>query len=211
MTDRIVLFARQPVAGHVKTRIADAVSSPTAAAVYGALLEHSIDVVRRTGLPWSLSLAAPADPVWTAALSVAAEVQVEGDLGRRMDACLQRWFGAGADRVVIVGSDIPGVAPGHLRDAFDALDRHAVVLGPAGDGGYWLVGQREPGVDCFSGVPWSSPDTLAATRRRLEELGLTWAEIDTLSDLDTVDDLRRTVDDPDIDPDLRHRLRALLR
>ncbi len=211
MTDRIVVFGREPRVGRVKTRIADAVGASTAAAVYGALLDHTIEVVRSIGMPWTLSIAAPADPGWAATLPIEIEVQAEGDLGRRMHVCLQRWLTDGADRVVLIGSDIPAVSPDHLWSAFDALTDCAVVLGPAGDGGYWLVGQRAPGVDCFSGVPWSSPHTLAATRKRLEELGVAWTEIDTLSDIDTVDDLRRAIDDSRVDPDLRHRLRTLLR
>jgi hypothetical protein len=213
VTDRIVVFGRQPEAGRVKTRVAGGIGSTAAAEVYGELLGHTIDVVQRSGLPWILSLAAPAEPGWreTLPVEVEVEVQVEGDLGRRMHACLQQWFADGADRVVIVGSDIPGLTPGHLRSAFERLGDRAVVLGPASDGGYWLVGQRAPGVDCFSGVPWSSPETLAATRRRLDDLAVEWGEIDPLSDIDTIDDLRRIVDDPHIDPGLRHRLRALLR
>jgi rSAM/selenodomain-associated transferase 1 len=169
-----------------------------------------MSAVHATGLPWSLSLAGPADPRWTGAMPVDAELQVEGDLGRRMHACLHRWFDDGAERVLIVGSDISGLASSHVLTALAALDGHEVVLGPSGDGGYWLMGQRAPGVDCFTGVPWSSPDTLAATRQRLEELGAAWHELEVLTDIDTLDDLEHTLDDPRVDAELRHRLRAMM-
>ncbi len=81
-----------------------------------------------------------------------------------------------------------------------------MVLGPAADGGYWLVAQRRPGVDLFSGIVWSSPGTLAATRQRLEALAVTWVELDELSDIDTEDDLRAELADSRIDPGLCERL-----
>ncbi len=81
-----------------------------------------------------------------------------------------------------------------------------MALGPAADGGYWLVAQQRPGVDLFTGIPWSSPDTLAATRRRLEALGATWVELDRLNDLDTEADLRAALADPRLAPELRDRL-----
>jgi glycosyltransferase A (GT-A) superfamily protein (DUF2064 family) len=115
-------------------------------------------------------------------------------------------FGEGADRVLVVGSDLPKLGVDHLRSAERALDAADVALGPAADGGYWLVAQKRPGVDLFSGIPWSSPDTLAATRRRLEALGATWVELDRLNDLDTEADLRAALADPGLAPELRDRL-----
>lgn len=210
MTRRLVVFAREPVSGRVKTRLAEGIGARPAAEAYAALLDHTAAAVRRVGVPWSVSVAEPSRPGWAARLAAEVEVQADGDLGQRMHACLVRWFSLGAQRVVIVGSDIARLSPAHLERALEALDRHPVVLGPATDGGFWLVGQRPPGFDCFSGVPWSTPDTLAATRRRLEALRVRWTEIDALPDVDTTDDLRRAIDDPLVDLALRRRLRAIL-
>jgi glycosyltransferase A (GT-A) superfamily protein (DUF2064 family) len=121
-----------------------------------------------------------------------------------------RRFAAGAEKVVLVGSDVPGLASRHLAAAFDLLEETGVVLGPAADGGYWLVGQRAPGRDLFSCVQWSSERTLEMTRRRLEERGVGWEEVETLRDLDTVEDLRVILETEGLDPGLRDELRGFL-
>ena len=88
------------------------------------------------------------------------------------------------------------------------MDTHPVVLGPAVDGGYWLVGQRPPGIDLFSSIPWSTSSTLAATRERLSSLGTRWHELDELADLDTEQDLLRALSSRSVDSELADRLRS---
>jgi len=187
----IVVFGREPVPGRTKTRLARAIGAERAAAVSRALLERALTEAAATGVPVVLSLAAPLTGVWSPPGGVAVEVQCDGDLGRRMGDAFSRRFAAGAERVLLVGSDCPGTDAGRLGAALRLLDTHPVVLGPARDGGYWAIGQRAPGVDCFTGVPWSSPETLRATRERLRGLGVPWAETVTLADVDTVEDLER--------------------
>jgi glycosyltransferase A (GT-A) superfamily protein (DUF2064 family) len=123
-----------------------------------------------------------------------------------MRDAFDRRFGDGFDRVVIVGSDCPRLEVEHLTGAVKALRDAAVVLGPAADGGYWMVAQRRPGVDLFTGIPWSSPDTLTETRQRLENLGAAWVEIEALDDIDTEADLRTALTDPRLAPELRQQL-----
>jgi hypothetical protein len=84
------------------------------------------------------------------------------------------------------------------------------VLGPSADGGYWLVGQRRPGHDLFTGVPWSSPEVLHATRRRLLELKVAHEELRTLRDIDTLSDLEAVVADTELDETLRRRISRLV-
>ncbi len=185
MRTAVVVFAREPVPGRAKTRLAATVGGIAAAAVYAALFENTLAVAAGTGFDLVLSLAEPPSPAWTGCLGWRWEVQSGADLGNRMLKAFEVRFGEGYDRVLIVGSDVPNLGVDHLRSAERALDTAAAVLGPASDGGYWLVAQRRPGVDLFSGIPWSSPDTLAATRRRLEQLRVTWSELEQLDDLDT--------------------------
>jgi rSAM/selenodomain-associated transferase 1 len=206
-----VVFAREPVAGRVKTRLAAEVGDATAALVYEALLEHALAGVAGSGLEPVLSLAEPPSPGWTALRGRRWEVQRPGSLGSRMAEAFDVRFGEGYDRVIVVGSDVPGLRSDHLVSAERALDAADVVLGPATDGGYWLVAQRRSGADLFSGVPWSSPDTLAATRRRLRTLGVKWVELQELNDLDTEADLSAAIADPLIHPELRRRLRQACR
>ncbi len=185
----VVVFGREPVSGRVKTRLARTIGDEPAAAVYAGLLEHTLKVARATGVEVVLSLAEPAGDGWSPPLPVRLEVQGAGDLGRRMADAFTRRFIAGADAVVLVGSDCPGLRPRHLTAAFAVLETAPVALGPASDGGYWLVAQRPPGIDLFRRVPWSGPDTLAATRARLRALGVAWRELEILDDVDTADDL----------------------
>ncbi len=86
-----------------------------------------------------------------------------------------------------------------------------MVLGPALDGGYWLVAQRQPGVAMFQGVPWSSPETLVATRSRLTELGVRYAELEPQRDVDTLEDLRAVVRDDGAPASLREQLAGIVR
>ena len=84
------------------------------------------------------------------------------------------------------------------------------MLGPADDGGYWLIGQRQPGYDLFSGIPWSSPDTLTCTRCRLRSLEVAWSELETLGDIDTGPDLEREIAAGTLDPSIRDVLARVL-
>lgn len=206
MSAALVIFAREPIPGRVKTRLAEAVGAETATAVYTALYEHTVATACASGIGATISLAEEPGREWAETLDLPFEIQGRGDLGERMAECFRRRFAEGRSRVVIIGSDNAHLKPDHLRSAFAALDDLPVVLGPADDGGYWLIGQRAPGVDLFTDVPWSNPETLDLTRARLRHLGVEWAEIETLPDIDTVDDLIRAIEDPRVPAALRRSL-----
>lgn len=210
MSRRLVVYAREPIAGRVKSRLAAAIGADHAAAVYELLLEHAVEVARRSGVEWTVSFAEPPSAHWVERLEGRVEVQQAAGLGGRLLDTFTRHFEQGALEVVVVGSDCPALRPLEVRRAFHALARHAVVLGPARDGGYWLVGQRGPPLDLFSGVPWSSSETLAATRRRLTALGTSWEEVATMADVDTEADLSVALKDTEVASRLRHRLVRVL-
>lgn len=209
MSAALVIFAREPIPGLVKTRLAEVVGAGTATSVYTALLEHTVATARAAGIGAMISLAGEPGREWAETLDLPFEIQGGGDLGERMAECFRRRFAEGRSRVVIIGSDNAHLKPEHLRSAFTALDDLPVVVGPADDGGYWLIGQRAPRVDLFTDVPWSSPDTLEATRVRLRTLDIPWRELDTLPDIDTAEDLGKATTDPRIDETLRSRLNHL--
>lgn len=189
---RLVIFAKAPVLGAVKSRLAADVGVVEAARWYRA---NCARLVRRLGGRgrWQLLVAlspcrAAADTSWPGIfpLHVPRIPQGPGTLGARMARVLNL---AGPGPVVIVGSDIPSIEPRHIDRAFRALGRADVVLGPSSDGGYWLIGKRAgaaPGIS-LSGVRWSSPetlnDTLAALSNHRIEL------LDTLDDVDRARDL----------------------
>jgi rSAM/selenodomain-associated transferase 1 len=115
--------------------------------------------------------------------------QAEGDLGMRMRDAFARAFSDGAERVVIVGSDLPEISAPLLRSAFDLLDGHPAVIGPARDGGYYLLGMTGMIGGVFDGIEWSTPGVFAATLDRLRAAGVEPAMLETLADVDMAEDL----------------------
>lgn len=193
----LVVLTKAPVRGLVKTRLAAAIGPDAALAVHERLVAHTLTEVAR-----ACERLAPIDAVvrvtpdeatesarrWVpSAIRVAP--QGDGDLGARIGRAMEAAFAAGASRVVSIGIDCPDLTSEHLALAFDALERSDVVLGPAKDGGYWLIGARARAPALFADVPWSTPDVLALTRRRAREAGWSLAELKTLSDVDTPADL----------------------
>jgi rSAM/selenodomain-associated transferase 1 len=183
-------MAKVPVAGRVKTRLAAEAGIATAV----RFARHSVAaLLRRVGIgaPWSTGLAVTPDiaassPLWPRGVPVIP--QGGGDLGARMQRLFDR---APPGPVVIVGTDIPDLAGTHVRAAFRLLGRHDAVLGPAADGGYWLVGlRRRPRIlRPFGGVRWSSPYALSDTLANLR--GHAIAQVATLHDVDTAADFAR--------------------
>jgi uncharacterized protein len=183
-------MARAPVAGRVKTRLAAEAGVATAV----RFARHSAAaLLQRVGRDprWSTTLAVTPDSAATGRLwprGVTLARQHGGDLGARMQHIFN---GTPRGPVVVVGTDVPGIAPGHIAAAFRLLGGHDAVLGPAADGGYWLVGmRRRPSVlRPFRGVRWSTARALADTLANLD--GRSVARVATLSDVDAAADLVR--------------------
>ena len=115
--------------------------------------------------------------------------QGEGDLGVRMEGAFRDAFSRGAGRVVLVGTDCPGLDAPVMRAAFAALRRKDLVLGPATDGGYWLIGLRRPAPALFADMPWSTDSVFERTRDRARSLGLSVHTLEPLPDVDRPEDL----------------------
>jgi len=128
---------------------------------------------------------------WLDGLSVSDfRPQIGGGLGTRLVHAFGRLFGEGDGAVVIIGTDCPGVDRRLVGGAFAALRSHDVVLGPARDGGYYLVGLRAPQPALFRGIPWSTDGVTRATRARASALGLSCLLLAPLRDVDTARDAR---------------------
>jgi uncharacterized protein len=123
--------------------------------------------------------------------------QLGDALGDRMRNAFEHLFAAGYSSIVMIGSDLPSLPPSHLAQAFQYLqDRpDALVIGPASDGGYYLIGLRRLRPVLFTSIPWSTADVLKATTSIAETCGLTVSFVSPWHDVDTVDDLRRVVRD----------------
>ena len=191
--NHLTVFARPPVPGRVKSRLAPAMPPPLAARLYAALLADTLAAAAGSAaaarvVAWSEAEDAPEEPA-----GFATYVQPAGDLGARLAHAFAHAFALPGARAVVVGSDAPALASSHLDAAFAALETHDVVVGPAEDGGYWLLGLSRPAPSLFTDMPWSTPGVCALTLRRAEQAGLRAATLATLSDLDTPADLAALV------------------
>lgn len=187
----IVVAAKAPVPGAVKTRMLPALTPRQAADLAAAMLADVTTAARRTGARvwWSYA----GDRAVLDALrpdDVRMLAQVGDGLGQRLAHAHTTVHGGGSGRVVLVGADCPTVDTDVLRHAVTALDTADVVLGPALDGGYTLLGTRVRAPSLFTAVPMSTADTGAATLREARRLGLVAEVVAARPDLDTVDDLR---------------------
>ena len=192
----LLIFAREPVLGRVKTRLAADIGPEAALAVYRELLALTAAAVTASAVPATVWLAEAPHPAADAAQprpewpDLPWRVQPPADqLGERMAHAFDTAFAAGAGRVVVIGTDCPGLRPAILQQAFAALEAHDVVVGPAEDGGYYLLGLRERQPALFANKDWSTatvlPDTLADAAR----LGLRVARLPVLHDVDSGRDL----------------------
>lgn len=188
----ILVFVRAPEAGRVKTRLAAEVGPEAALRVYVRLAEHTLREARAAGAAVRVHFtpAGAEDAVrrWLGE-GVAYLPQAEGGLGERMRRAFEEAFAAGHGRVVIVGSDLPGLSAGLLRQALALLERNEAVLGPAADGGYYLLGLRRAVPEAFQGIPWSTGEVLARTVERLRAAGVEPVLLETLGDVDEAEDL----------------------
>ncbi len=192
--DVLGVFVRLPEPGRVKTRLARAIGDQQAAALYARLAHQT---VQRTSAPAHYATAIWYDPpragravrAWLGDLAIAAFHPQRGrGLGERLRAAFDTHFRAGARRVVLVGSDCPELDRADVATALHALRRHDLVLGPAEDGGYYLIGLRAPAPELFQHVAWSTAAVLEQTRRRARQLGLRAATLPARRDIDTLQD-----------------------
>ena len=192
------VFAKNPLPGTVKTRLAGTIGTAEAAAHYVRLVERALATsvaARAAGLVdrvelWCTPAAdAPAFAAWRDRYDVELKAQTGEDLGARMRTALHAAI-AGGGRAILVGTDCPVLDLPYLARAVAALDGHAAVFGPAEDGGYVLVGLARA-IDPFAGIPWSSTGTMAATRAKLAAQRERWQELPMLWDVDSPSDLAR--------------------
>lgn len=193
---RLLVFAKAPVPGQVKTRLAGTFGQRGAATLYRAMVRKTLEMATKARLcPIQLWCAPDAKHGFFAACrrdyQVTLRVQKGSDLGQRMDRALRTAL-AECPFAVLIGADCLSLGTDDLRSAFAALAAgRDAVLGPAEDGGYMLIGLRRPQPALFKDINWGGPDVLAATRRRLQQTGLNWLELPPRWDVDRPADLRR--------------------
>ncbi len=188
----LMIFAKNPEAGKAKTRLAQEVGQDKALAIYHRLLSHTRDISR--GVQAEVMVYFTPDlPVanpWEGIPHKAA-VQPSGNLGERMATAFQentRHY----KRVIIIGSDNPALSSDHINTAFDYLKDADVVIGPAQDGGYYLLGMQTFQPALFHDIAWSTPQVLEQTLSVIQKLALSYATLPVQNDVDTYADWRAT-------------------
>lgn len=212
MTTALLLFARLPREGRVKTRLAATLGGAFATAFYEDCAELVLTRLARVDGVRRVVFVADAGDVdamreW---VGPAWEVlpQAAGDLTVRLESAFNQVFREGAEAVVVTATDTPGLDAAVIGQARAVLAERDAVLVPATDGGYALLGLRVPTPGVFRDISWSTELVADQTRERLRQAGRTWGELSPLPDIDTEGDLRTWLERGD-DP-LRRRTRELL-
>ncbi|MBO0759172.1 MAG: TIGR04282 family arsenosugar biosynthesis glycosyltransferase [Bradyrhizobiaceae bacterium] len=186
----IAVLSKAP--GSAKTRLRPVLGAEGAAALQTRLIARTLETALAAGTGPVTLWAAPDEthPAFRTLVlrpGLALARQPEGDLGRRMEVAL-----ASACPALVIGTDCPALAPNHLRDAAEVLRSGIdVVLIPVDDGGYALIGARNPHSQLFTDMAWGTATIMADTRRRMTDLGLSWRELEQLWDVDVPADLER--------------------
>jgi hypothetical protein len=192
---RLILFTRYPEPGRTKTRLIPALGAEGAAALQRrmseAIVSHMARFAAQSPVHLEIRYADGTQQAVEAWLSsdIPCLDQGEGDLGARLHRAFTQAFAQGAKKVVVIGADCPGLTPPLFARAFAALDNQDLVLGPAVDGGYYLVGLNRPAPALFSEIPWGSGEVLAATLKQAQSLNLSLHLLEPLADVDRPEDL----------------------
>jgi len=189
----LLLFVRNPELGKVKTRLAAAIGPEKALQVYHCLLQHTREVTQ--GLPVQklvyYSDRIDDNDLWPNG-QYQKRVQPAGDLGKKMEAAFAAAFVEGYTSVVIIGSDCLQLTQEVVLQAYIALEKNDVVIGPALDGGYYLLGMNHLYPELFRNKHWSTSRVFPDTVQDIQHLQLTYALLPRLSDVDYVEDLPAT-------------------
>lgn len=190
----VAILARAPIPGRVKTRLIPLLGEAGAASLQSWMLRRSV----------AMALEADVGPVtlWCEGDSghrdficccefgpLSIRSQVAGDLGERMLAAVRE--SPATAGTLVIGTDCPVLAAGHLREAARTMKDHDAVLIPVEDGGYVLIGMKKPAAGAFAGIDWGSPQVMAQTRQDLAAMGWRWSELAMLWDVDRAEDVER--------------------
>jgi hypothetical protein len=193
--EKLCVITRYPEPGTTKTRLIPAIGAEAAAALQHAMTAHVLAVARELAAERHIVVETRFEGGDTAAMRAAFGVdfhyhpQGDGDLGERLYRCVRDSLESGAERVVIVGADVPGVDTAILKKAFEDLSDHDLVIGPATDGGYYLIGLRRDVPELFKDLPWGTEVVLQRTLDAATARELTVSLLPALADVDRPEDL----------------------
>ena len=205
----LIVFVKNPIQGKVKTRMAATIGNERAVEVYLELLNHTKSVITKWLEELDVKVQKQAviyysdyindEDLWSQPYFLKKLQDSHPNLGMRMQSAFEQELVSEADRVVIIGSDCLALRPAHLTEAFEILDKNDIVIGPADDGGYYLLGMKRLHSFLFENKSWSQPILLAETLTDIkqtessENTCLSYHLLETLSDIDTWEDYLRAL------------------
>lgn len=194
-TNTLLLLAKYPELGCVKTRLAKDIGERQALQLYKAFFQDSMERFQSDAYQFALHLSpreAIATCLKTYPIIETIVPQVNGNLGEKMRSAMENAFENGAMKVVLIGSDTPHLPPEWIQNAFDRLDRDDLVLGPTTDGGYYLIGISSPRLlpVVFESISWSTSLVLDQTVQRIQKESASYFLLPFFRDIDTVDELK---------------------
>ncbi len=192
MQRHLIIFVKNPVLGTVKTRLASSIGDEKALEVYNDLLqkcqEEALKVESKRHLFYSKGI--PENDSWSNE-NFEKRIQAEGDLGKKITSAFENVFEE-KGKVIIIGSDCYDLDAATINEAFEKLDHSDVVIGPANDGGYYLLGTNDFRAELFQNITWSTEVVLAETIERANSKKLSVSLLKELIDLDTLEDLEKS-------------------
>ena len=190
MKTGLIIFVRKPELGKVKTRLAASIGDEKALEVYKELLLHTKNITQNIAADKFVFYhnEIVLDDIWNAA-GFYKMLQADGDLGYKMEEAFATIFKRGYEKVLIIGSDCFQLNESILKEALHLLEQNDSVIGPANDGGYYLLGMDRHYPHLFKGKTWSSPDVFLDTLLDIQKLKLSYSILPTLNDVDEEKDL----------------------
>jgi len=191
--DTLIILIRNPLKGLVKSRLAAEAGIEKAYRIYKQLLtrlhSNTISLPYRKCLFYDRYI--DTDDYWNEKI-YEKYLQSEGDIGKRMKEAIKQAFGQGADKVVLIGSDTPEIDEIIIAEAFRSLDAHDIILGPANDGGYYLIAMKKAISKLFDIEKWGGNLVLKQTIQQINKLQLSYKLLPELIDIDTIEDLNKS-------------------
>ncbi len=186
----LIIFVRKPEKGKVKTRLAASLGDEAALFIYQKLLQHTLEITEAVDADKVVFYAGEIeeDDRWQQE-KYSKQKQADGDLGRRMNDAFDTVFKMGYNKVCIVGSDCYELTSEIITNAFRALEENDIVIGPAHDGGYYLLGMKLLHSSLFENKAWSTSSVLTDTFQTAQQIGVTLMQLPTLRDVDEAADV----------------------
>ena len=190
MNNALIIFIKNPVKGKVKTRLAATIGDDMALEIYKKLLKHTLDIVEHVAVDKFLFFSDTIEEsIGFVNTPVYKVIQSGNDLGDKMSNAFERLFKNKYKRIIIIGTDCPGITANILEEAFSKLNEKDVVIGPAVDGGYYLIGVKQKQSNLFDNIEWSTSAVLNSTIGRCKKNNLSYTLLEELSDVDEEKDL----------------------